>query len=572
MEVFKSCIYLVEHDTVLLFDWNEKLKILVLETTCKIASFFIRSIQVISKEEVLLCNLSGECIVWNLIQNLSGGSFQIPKNLSRSSECYAIVACKTENFLLVGDRSGNLHLFSTVSISSLKKLHHLGVTSISVMGYIITTTGLDGTIKKISVDPTTKEMRIEHSERSLIYWIESTVQIQGVDHQLGFNDNLFVVCRKGSVEFEHKAGGRHRNWTFLYDSVKSRATFTYIQKNQLKSVNFKLEVREEEMSWHTKDCHQIIEIPDPKVPSKSLLISGGEDNVLKFSFLNFLEQNIQLTHVKDVYAHKSSIRTISWIDDTDGSLLIFSAGGRAQINVSRVINMEAIQQVVSILIDSSVQHDANNPLCDPETKYTCIEVSRDAEGSIMLHAGCSDGFIRIFDFDQKTVTLRNEIFYGKCILKVHRLNNFLLTMATDGIVNFWIIKDKYNLELEGMIKHNQSGINCFDLLKIDDENYLLVTAGDDQSIFLSSFRLTEHLELVFTKNTNSIHTAQITGIKFLDHDTILSTGVDQTICKTSFKEGFKLKDKMFTCVSDVKGMVRLQNNKLLVYGAGIEVL
>lgn len=320
------------------------------------------------------------------------------------------------------------------------------------------------------------------------------------------------------------------------------------------------------MSWHIKDCHQIVVIPDQE-NSRSLLISGGEDNVLKFSFL----KNNQLYHVKNVYAHKSSIRTISWIQDKDGTLLIFSAGGRAQINVSRVIKMETIQQVVSVLVDSSVQYDAENPLCDPETKYTSIDVSLDSESNIMIHAGCSDGFIRVFSFDQKTVELKKEIFYGKCILKVHRINNWLLTMSTDGLVNFWKIQ-QYGLHLDDKIKHNQSGINCFDVWKIDDKNHLLVTAGDDQSIYLSSFRLVKGLDLIFTKSSNAIHTAQITGIKFLDNNTILSTGVDQTICKSSFLEEFKLIEKRYTCVSDVKGILKLENDNVLIYGAGIEVL
>lgn len=183
----------------------------------KIENFFIRSIQVLENEEVLLCNLTGECLLWNLKESISSGSFQIPKNSLKSSHCYAIVACKTENYLLVGDRSGNLHLFSNNSVSSLKKLHHLGVTSISTINDFIITTGLDGTIKKISVNPITKDMQIEHTEKSLIYWIEGTAQIKGVEHLLGFNDNIFIVSRKSNIEFEHKAGGRHRNWAFYYE-------------------------------------------------------------------------------------------------------------------------------------------------------------------------------------------------------------------------------------------------------------------------------------------------------------------------------------------------------------------
>lgn len=103
-----------------------------------------------------------------------------------------------------------------------------------------------------------------------------------------------------------------------------------------------------------------------------------------------------------------------------------------------------------------------------------------------------------------------------------------MTMATDGLLNFWNfsvsneivfirnipIDDELNLSL------HQSGINSFDMQVLNVSEYILATGGDDSLLSLLIF------EIVLTNNkdlsiriksswkTTSSHYAQITGFFF----------------------------------------------------------
>lgn len=112
---------------------------------------------------------------------------------------------------------------------------------------------------------------------------------------------------------------------------------------------------------------------------------------------------------------------------------------------------------------------------------------------------------------------------------MHRGNLIVLTMATDGVVNFWdfsyLLPDGKNRAVTSkpftQWRIHQSGINSFDIKQIDSHEYLFATGGDDNLISLILFRINLHengdLSSEILKNVNSSdsHYTQITGDQIL---------------------------------------------------------
>lgn len=135
-----------------------------------------------------------------------------------------------------------------------------------------------------------------------------------------------------------------------------------------------------------------------------------------------------------------------------------------------------------------------------------------------------------YNIESNEIKLIDTLAYkNRCILKVHAFLHkkkiLIMTMATDGLLNFWHfsasnkitsirnlpINDKLNISL------HQSGINSFDIKVVNDREYILATGGDDNLLNLLVF------EIILTNNddlfiqiksswkTTSSHHAQITG-------------------------------------------------------------
>lgn len=123
-------------------------------------------------------------------------------------------------------------------------------------------------------------------------------------------------------------------------------------------------------------------------------------------------------------------------------------------------------------------------------------------------------------------------------MKIHILSHeskvIVLTMSTDGKLRFFDftdivskIYDDANSGNETVVNFNiipfaefslhQSGINCFDLNHMHEDEYLLITGGDDNLLSVVYFQIciTENNKLsakILSKwSTASAHSAQITG-------------------------------------------------------------
>lgn len=126
-----------------------------------------------------------------------------------------------------------------------------------------------------------------------------------------------------------------------------------------------------------------------------------------------------------------------WKCAESGDLMIVSVGGRAQIVVTRLTSTKYVREEVNFMLTNSLElGNAKQSTMDPETTFTCLDF--DSERNL-LFVGCSDGYLRRFELLENSLKLIAEIYYGKCILKVQIINNFVLTMSTDGAICFYRI-------------------------------------------------------------------------------------------------------------------------------------
>lgn len=141
-------------------------------------------------------------------------------------------------------------------------------------------------------------------------------------------------------------------------------------------------------------------------------------------------------------------------------------------------------------------------------------------------------FFRTFTYNivSNEIKLFNTLAYNnRCILKVHSFvfkeEIFVITMATDGDLNFWhfcfkneeVNVKKLIIDGETEFHLHQSGINSFDFTNIDDNEYLLATGGDDNLLSLTRFQMDlpkngdPSVKIISIWKTNSVHYAQVTG-------------------------------------------------------------
>lgn len=557
----------------------------------------IRSVKLLNDNELLICDDNGNCLLFNIASNIEMGKFSIPPCKDKWMTTALLL---NDQWLVVADRSGNLHLFERNTENSkitwlhtLKRLHgHMGCTCLQPIESLnsFLSCGHDGTIKHISIDNRTKILCHYMTEKYPIQWIEKIIRLD--QHKLlaiGFNDNHFVVCdqdRQIIVEFE--CGGGHRYW----DCCINPNIFMFIRKKELFQMEYKMPVSSmssllvPQTRWHVKACNYIEQIC---VDNRKFLLSGGDDNTLKFS--EFIEIDDKLKYLTEMILHISNIKTIQMCRySNDSNFLIFSAGGRAQICVTKfdssTAKLSEQSQYMLRLTDLERKHkgQAQSIDFDPETRIMCMVVVVNHEHLFNLIIGCSDGYLRLIQYTLDTCKfeLIDCHYYGKCFLHIKMLpecKNIFLTAATDGDICLWTISNEKIVSSEPFykLKHHDSGINAIDVM-FDGTIYWIATGGDDQAVVYSIIDIQPADQIVIvhkTKRYPSYHTGQVNGIRFSnDKKYLYSCGVDQCLNKIDLITGNILCTHR-TCVADVKG-IRIMNctdtEKVFVFGNGLETI
>lgn len=561
----------------------------------ELASNIIRSFCFLSQNEMLICDEKGACKYSN--DNFSSClDIDIPIN----KEPWITAALKHGAILVLSNRQGNLFVYKREGDkfhfkSTIKHLHgHLGVTYMCLKNDLlddcfIRTAGHDSTIKTLKINKTSGVVSVVFTETVPIAWVEKfhEIGISKRNYIIGFNDNHFVIWEsKADVVFQVSCGGGHRCWDLIIDEERNFIQLIFIKNRLLYTTVSKLcsnisnKFKMPYYSWHNKSCNIINSLA---ISDRSfLLVSGGEDNLLKFSKFT-VDQPKDICLIQNISLHVSSIKGIEIIRERN-KLIIFSCGGRAQICVTEYnIDTESVEERAQFMLKSTdferkFQRNTQEVDFDPETRFMSI-VAVNISGSYDLYLGCSDGFLRKFSYKDGEFRLCDAVFYNRCILHVRTVvlgsQKYLISAATDGCICLWEV-NTFNEKEEPVfkIRHHESGANSLDISVKDNNKVLFVTGGDDQDFVVSEIELNSgHFQVNFTKHF-SIHTAQVNGVKISECTKYLyTTSVDQTICKTNLFT-MELEKKITNCIADVKGLNLLNVDSCdycLVYGWGVQI-
>ncbi|XP_313842.6 tRNA (34-2'-O)-methyltransferase regulator WDR6 [Anopheles gambiae] len=561
----------------------------------------IRSLNYCTRSKtVAVCDSQGRCVVFDETLADIVSCHTIPNSPERWLTAFVVL---NESLLLMADRSGHLYLFDKLHVEPAFKLTNvhgkLGITAIIVEEnclpltdvYNLRTTGHDGRICDLAVNCSTRTLELLTFSKSVIGWIDRKLVVRGSKtFYLGFNDSHFLVVDDANETFvQFDCGGGHRCWDFFYEPSAAIFTFVFIQHKKLKKVHFTprnnvgSELTLSRFNWHTRACN-VLQVA--MYGNSYLLLSGGEDNILRINVLD----NGQILEAprKHLFSHISSVKTILVKRLENDALLMISAGGRAQICLTSIdldsfrIKQEYEYMLLATDSERSRWKTNRRSTFDPETKFMCAAFLTNDR----IVFGCSDGFVRIFQLSttdgQFSVSLTGETFYGRCILKMISIDidekSIFITMATDGYLCFW----DASCPTEPIFRHRHhtSGVNAVDVKQIGAGKLVFVTGGDDQSVTISLLEMkksNEKLQVRVLKHLSEqyMHTAQVTGLKLLDNDKMISVGVDQRLFVSSFSSYDKLvvESTINTCIADVKGVSFIEeDNEAIVYGCGIEII
>lgn len=604
LEVFKDTIAICGYKRLTLFKFRE--------SSCNFEKFYdneilngvIRAFNFLAHNKFLICDEGGNCILLNVANTSEKLDFAEKHTiqLSKCKEPWMTTALLIDKeFLVISNRQGNFVLFQWSESSNtfkhadtLKHLHgNLGATLFKLMENtpdvaIFKSAGHDGTLKLIRIDKIQSKLSLVNREIVPIAWIEALKQIDNHELLLGFNDNHFTVWTKyHDFTLQVPCGGGHRCWDYWIcedANHKERINLVFIKNKQVLLHQLELFNKPDTTvnlptrnMWHVKACNVLECIVNE---FDIIIISAGDDNLIKIS--KFIKLKNELKQMAEIFTHISNIRALKTSQLDENSYLIYSGGGRAQLCITKLnIKTFLVEEMLNFTLKSqnnSPVNSHNNPEIyniDPETRIMSLDVlSLDCD-AYHIFIGCSDGFLRKYHLNSEwEISLLSEVYYGKCILKVHLINEkYLLVAATDAIIRC------SNLSLTQVylnLPHHASGINAFDVHLNENEGEIgILTGGDDQDVVFTKLSFDNSSkkapQVVETVRFDSLHTAQVTAAQLSPCGRYsYSSGVDQLVFKFNLVTK-EIVEEFSTCIADVKGLQLCPNGVVLIYGCGLQI-
>ncbi|XP_056380771.1 WD repeat-containing protein 6 [Hyla sarda] len=623
-------------------------------------------------------------IIWNEVTCVSGNltsvtercRFLLPTCKQRWHTSIAFVP--EEGLIVCGDRRGSLVLFpnsvsgansnENITDGSLQSANNntknsnvprqegqeaeavhvlfglhgkLGVTSVVYHNGFVYSSGRDGFYRQLKVERRQLVMLRKLKACKGMEWIERvSFTPDGNLHILGFHSTDFVVwsTRTNEKLLCIPCGGGHRSWSYkkedsneMFAYIKSGDVFTYYSKASERIQNVLKE------TLHGRELTSVRYAGTIKNSSKELLdiiITSSEDTTV--NLWAFSANSRHLYCLSTISDHLSSVKTLALArtKHQDGilSTLLFTAGGRAQIEVYRLliqageVNDNITCQVIHVASHRLDEHwdrirnKHRMVKIDPETRYLSVttvdeipESRKPASSSVYLAAACSDGSIRFFVMSESSrqIILVAESFYHQCcVLKVetfvHTSSNnsrvMLCSAATDGRIAFWDIsgtvscadrileKEDTNSSLQHLgpvcftVSTHQSGINSLCIQMTTEGQYLVASGGDDNSICVYWLILDHNsqddpkggVQLLRSVSVSSAHAAHVTGLRILRDDLLVSASVDQRLTLWNIRDsGLQHVATRFCHVADVSELDVWTHDKehlCVLCGQGLEIV
>ncbi|KAM4022129.1 tRNA (34-2'-O)-methyltransferase regulator WDR6 isoform 1-T2 [Anomaloglossus baeobatrachus] len=552
-----------------------------------------------------------------------------------------------EGLIVCGDRRGSLMLFEVLQSASnppeghekepshvLFGLHgKFGVTSVEFHNGFVYSSGRDGFYRQLKVEGRQLVLLRKRKSCKGMEWIESlSFTPDGDLHILGFHSTDFVVWSSRSNEklLCVPCGGGHRSWSYKKDG--SREVFVYIKSGDVfahhsqQVERIQNVVKEPLHGRELTSVKYVGTVSDCSQDCLDILITGSEDttvNIWAFGPNHFY----CLSTLSD---HLSSVKTLALArtEHKDGvlSTLLFTAGGRAQIEVYRLfiqakeVNGSLPCQVIHLASHRLDEHwdrikNKHKILkMDPETRYMSIttvdqvtESMKPLSSYVYLAAACSDGSVRFFvlrENSRQMILVAESFYHQRCVLKVetfiHTFGNksrvMLCSGATDGHIALWDVsviisgadmmleKGETDCPLQDLgsvcftASVHQCGINSLCVRMIKDGQYLVASGGDDNSICVSLLILdhNEGAQLLRSVSANSAHAAHVTGLRILREDLLVSVSVDQRLTVWNIGDSdLKHVATRFCHVADVSDLdcwTRGEGHLYVLCGQGLEIV
>ncbi|KAM6386983.1 LOW QUALITY PROTEIN: tRNA (34-2'-O)-methyltransferase regulator WDR6 [Pluvialis apricaria] len=498
-------------------------------------------------------------------------------------------------------RKGALPLEAPVFV--LFGLHgKMGVTSVTCHGGYIYSTGRDGVYRQLRLQGQRLEVLRKHRPCKGLQWIEELRFTPGGDLLvLGFHADNFVVWSSRTGENLHRipCGGGHRSWS--YWSSPSAESFAFIKSGDVMLYHREAEPCEQQVllaSLHGREIACVRRLGAVEVPGHATLnvfVTGSEDTTA--CVLALSERSRAAVPLAWLSDHISSVRALALagpagpgdegFGDKGLSALLFSAGGRAQIECYRLLcagdpaseSTVACQviHVASHRLDEHWERKKNRHKLvkmDPETRYMSLSVvpgtstERLSTPWKFLTAACSDGSVRVFgllEAARKLVLVAESFHHQRCVLKVEAFlhtraggerRHLLCSAATDGSIAFWDITSpiadaadtlhRAEGEMQPLalgaplltVMAHSCGVNSLHIRETPEGRYLVASGSDDGSIHVCL------LEVALGRGEDAVgtclhvlervarpcaHAAHVTGIRVLRPDLLLSASVDQRL-------------------------------------------
>ncbi|NXM69119.1 WDR6 protein, partial [Serilophus lunatus] len=512
-------------------------------------------------------------------------------------------------------------------LSLLFGLHgKMGVTSVACHRGYIYSTGRDGVYRQLRLQDQQLEVLQKHRPCKGLQWIEELRFTPNGDLLvLGFHADNFVVWSSRTRENLHciPCGGGHRSWS--YCSSSSTAVFAFIKSGDVMLYHRQAEPCEQQVllaSLHGREITCVRRLGAVEVPGHAtlnVLVTGSEDTTACVLVLSERSRAaVPLAHLSD---HISSIRTLALASPTEAgdkgfgdkglSALLFSAGGRAQIECYRLLCAQ--DPTSESAVDCQVIHVASHRLdehwerkknrhklvkMDPETRYMSLSVVPGISTKQLptpwkfLAAACSDGSVRVFgllEVARKLVLVAESFHHQRCVLKVEAFlhtgaagerRHLLCSAATDGSVAFWDITGPLVDAVDALhraegemqplalgaplltVMAHSCGVNSLHIHKTPEGQYLVASGSDDGSIHICLLEVAlggaaaaTCLQVLERVSRPCAHAAHVTGIRVLRPDLLLSASVDQRL--TLWRRGPGVLDPLSTTFFNVPDLAEL---------------
>uniref|UniRef100_A0ACB8EGS5 Uncharacterized protein n=1 Tax=Sphaerodactylus townsendi TaxID=933632 RepID=A0ACB8EGS5_9SAUR len=301
----------------------------------------------------------------------------------------------------------------------------------------------------------------------------------------------------------------------------------------------------------------------------------------------------QLTAIGDHISSVRALAIVEscTVQQESGSIssLLFSAGGRAQIECYRLqlspdhgSSSGVLCQLIHLAshrLDEQWDRMKNRHKLikmDPETRYMSItvlagpEVAEPSGPLLFLAAACSDGSIRLFlllERAQKLWLVAESFHHQLCpqspsVYRQHGCGgrrHFLVSAATDGCLAFWDITATIDCAQEAVkaevreiklqalgtlvftIQAHSCGVNSLHVQETASGHFLVASGSDDGSIHICVIEVNagsivsqqtiggHGIHVLRNFSRHCAHAAQVTGVRLLHPDYLLSVSVDQRL-------------------------------------------